>query len=200
MDRPDSTATRKTALRDQLVTARNRRPLLEVAEAARAIADHLLATPDVRRAATIAAYVSVGTEPGTGPLIDRLVAMGRRVILPVVLPDLDLDWAVYDGPDGLERRRGLLEPAGRRLGLEAVATADVVLTPGLAVDRTGMRMGRGGGCYDRALGRVPVGTFTCTLLYDDEVLDQEVPAAAHDRRVSAVATPAGVSRLGRGRG
>ena len=197
MDRLDSTTARKTALRDQLVTARNRRPLLEVAESARALADHLLETPEVRRAATVAAYVSIGTEPGTGPLIDRLVAMGRRVILPVVLPDLDLDWAAYDGPDSLERRRGLLEPAGRRLGPEAVATADVVLTPGLAVDRTGMRLGRGGGCYDRALGRVPVGTFTCTLLYDDELLGHEVPAAPHDRRVSAVVTPSGVSRLTR---
>ena len=197
MDRLDSTTARKTALRDQLVTARNRRPLLEVAESARALADHLLETPEVRRAATVAAYVSIGTEPGTGPLIDRLVAMGRRVILPVVLPDLDLDWAAYDGPDSLERRRGLLEPAGRRLGPEAVATADVVLTPGLAVDRTGMRLGRGGGCYDRALGRVPVGTFTCTLLYYDELLGHEVPAAPHDRRVSAVVTPSGVSRLTR---
>jgi 5-formyltetrahydrofolate cyclo-ligase len=197
VDRLDSTTARKTALRDQLVTARNRRPLLEVAESARALADHLLETPEVRRAATVAAYVSIGTEPGTGPLIDRLVAMGRRVILPVVLPDLDLDWAAYDGPDSLERRRGLLEPAGRRLGPEAVATADVVLTPGLAVDRTGMRLGRGGGCYDRALGRVPVGTFTCTLLYDDELLGHEVPAAPHDRRVSAVVTPSGVSRLTR---
>ena len=45
-----------------------------------------------------------------------------------------------------------------------------------------MRLGQGGGCYDRALGRVPVGTFTCALLYDDEVLDA-VPADAHDRPV-----------------
>jgi 5-formyltetrahydrofolate cyclo-ligase len=199
VDRLDSTAARKTAMRDQLLTARNRRSLVEVAESARAFAEHLVATADVQRAATVAAYISIGTEPGTGPLIDQLAAMGRRVILPVVLPDLDLDWAVYDGPDSLERRRGLLEPVGRRLGPEAVATADVVLTPGLAVDRTGMRLGRGGGCYDRALGRVPVGTFVCTLLYGDEVVE-EVPSAAHDRPVTAVVTPAGVSRLTRGRG
>ncbi len=193
----DGFAARKTALRDQLVTARGRRSLLEVSEAARSIAGHLLATPEVRRAATVAAYVSIGTEPGTGPLLEELLALGRRVIVPVVLPDLDLDWAVYDGPDRLVRaRRGLLEPAGERLGPEAVATADVVLTPGLAVDRTGMRLGQGGGCYDRALGRVPVGTFTCTLLYDGELLD-EVPAAAHDRPVTAAVTPAGVTRLSR---
>jgi 5-formyltetrahydrofolate cyclo-ligase len=195
----DPVAARKIALRDRLVTARRRRSLIEVAESARAIAGHLLATTEVRRAATVAAYVSIGTEPGTGPLLDELVALGRRVILPVVLPDLDLDWAVYRGPDDLERRRGLLEPVGERLGREAIATADVVLTPGMAVDRHGRRIGKGGGCYDRALGRVPVGTFTCTMLYEDELLD-EVPTAAHDRPVTAVVTPAGVTRLPPARG
>lgn len=193
----DGFAARKTAMRDQLVTARGRRSLLEVSEAARSIAGHLLDTAEVRRAATVAAYISIGTEPGTGPLLEELLALGRRVIVPVVLPDLDLDWAVYDGPDRLVRaRRGLLEPAGELLGRDAVATADVVLTPGLAVDRTGMRLGQGGGCYDRALGRVPVGTFTCTLLYDGELVE-EVPAAAHDRPVTAAVTPAGLTRLSR---
>ena len=194
----DAVRARKTALRDRLVTARGRRSLLEVSQAARAIAEHLMVTSDLRRAATVAAYVSVDTEPGTGPLLDRLRAMGRRVVVPVVLPDLDLDWAVYDGPDSLARaRRGLLEPIGPRRELEAVATADVVLTPGLAVDRRGMRLGQGGGCYDRALGRVPVGTFTCTLLYDGELLD-ELPTDAHDRPVTAVVTPSGLTRIAPG--
>jgi 5-formyltetrahydrofolate cyclo-ligase len=73
----------------------------------------------------------------------------------------------------------------------------VVLTPGLAVDRTGMRLGRGGGFYDRALGRVPVRTFTCTLLHEGEIVER-VPAAPHDRRVGSAATPAGVSWFGPG--
>ena len=196
MESTDAAKAQKIALRDQLVTGRSRRPLVEVSESARAIADHLLSSGEIRRAATVAAYVSVDTEPGTGPLLDGLLALGRRVIVPVVLPDLDLDWAVYDGPGSLARaRRGLLEPTGPRLGPEAVATADVVLTPGMAVDRSGMRLGQGGGCYDRALARVPVGTFTCTLLYDEELLDA-VPTATHDRPVTAVVTPkAGITRL-----
>ncbi len=184
-------AAQKTALRDRLLTDRRRLSLLEIGDAARAIADHLLATPAVRRSATVAAYVSVGNEPGTGPLLDALLASGRRVILPVLLPDDDLDWAVHTGP--LQRaRRGLLEPAGSRLGPEAVAAADVVLTPGLAVDRRGMRLGRGGGSYDRALARVPPATFTCTLVYDTELVET-VPAAGHDRRVTAAAAPGGVT-------
>jgi 5-formyltetrahydrofolate cyclo-ligase len=187
----------KTAVRDRLLTTRSRRPLAEVGEAARTIAGHLLATPEVRRAATVAAYVSVNGEPGTGPLLDGLRAAGKRVILPVLLPDDDLDWAVYTGPGGLvSARRGLIEPAGEPLGLEAVATADVVIVPGLAVSASGVRLGRGGGSYDRVLGRVPVGTFTCVLLYDEEV-GLDVPVEPHDRPVLYAASPAGVSRLRR---
>jgi 5-formyltetrahydrofolate cyclo-ligase len=185
----------KIALRDQLVTARRRLPLVEIGEAARAIAEHLLAAAEVRRAATVAAYVAMGQEPGTGPLIDQLRDAGRHVILPVLLPDNDLDWARYTGPDDLvPARRGLLEPAGPRLGVDAVATADVVVVPALAVDRTGLRLGRGGGSYDRALARVPLGTFVCALLFEDEIVEA-VPSAPHDRRVTAVATPGGLTRL-----
>jgi 5-formyltetrahydrofolate cyclo-ligase len=185
----------KIAVRDRLLTDRNRRPIAEVVDAARDLAEHLLAAVDVRRAATVAAYVSVNGEPGTSPLLDGLRAAGKRVILPVVLPDLDLDWAVYRDPDDLAPARyGLLEPTGERLGLDAIATADVVIVPALAVSPTGVRLGRGGGCYDRALGRVPVGTFTCALLYDGEV-GLDVPVEPHDRPVGYAATPSGLRRM-----
>jgi len=187
----------KVALRDQLLTTRRRHPLAAAREDAEAIAAHLLHTPEVRRAATVAMYISLSNEPGTGPLVEQLHELGRRLILPVLMPDNDLDWAVYQGPQSLvPASRGLLEPLGPRLGPESVATADVVLCPGLAVDRRGRRLGRGGGSYDRALARVPVGTVVCTLLYDGELLDH-VPADDHDRQVTAVVTPSGLTRLGR---
>jgi len=182
----------KAALRDQLLTARRRRSLLEIGQSAQAICEHLLAADPVRRAASVAAYVSVGSEPGTTPLLLALRAAGKRVLLPVLLPDGDLDWAAYEGESSLApARRGLLEPTGRRLGVDAIATPDVVLVPGLAVDERGMRMGRGGGSYDRALARVPVGTFTCVLLFEDEVA-RDVPVEAHDRPVGAAVTPTGL--------
>ncbi|WP_028637366.1 5-formyltetrahydrofolate cyclo-ligase [Nocardioides sp. URHA0032] len=187
----------KIAVRDRLLTARNRRPIAEVGAAARKLAEHLLATVDVRRAATVAAYVSMNGEPGTGPLLDGLRRAGKRVILPVLLPDGDLDWAVYrDAGDLAPARLGLLEPIGERLGPDAVATADVVIVPALAVSPTGVRLGRGGGSYDRALGRVPVGTFTCALLYDGEV-GLDIPVEPHDRPVLFAATPSGLRPLRR---
>jgi 5-formyltetrahydrofolate cyclo-ligase len=187
--------TTKLALRDQLLAARRHLPLSALGERARALADHVTTLPEVQRAATLAAYVSVSSEPGTGPLLDRLQALGKRVILPLLRPDNDLDWTTYAGPDDLHTaRRGLLEPGGRPLGLDAVATADVVLVPGLAVGADGSRLGRGGGSYDRVRGRVPVGTFVCVLLNSEEVLDT-VPREAHDRAVGAVATELGVTRF-----
>lgn len=185
----------KLALRDQLITGRGRLGPAVIAERSRQLAEVLLAAPEIRRAGTVAGYVSVGREPGTGLLLDALLEAGKRVILPVLLPDNDLDWAPYRGSAGLRRAgRGLLEPDSEPLGPAAVATADAVLVPGLAVDRHGTRLGRGGGSYDRALTRVPVGTFVCVLLNAEEVLDR-VPAAEHDRPVTAAATEAGLIRF-----
>jgi 5-formyltetrahydrofolate cyclo-ligase len=183
----------KVGIRDQLLAGRRRRSLVDVGEAASAIARHLLETPEVRRAATVAAYVSMGTEPGTGLLLEALLEQGTRVILPVLQPDNDLDWAVHTGAL-VPARRGLLEPAGPLLGPDAVAGADVVLVPGLAIGPAGERLGRGGGSYDRALARVPVGTPVWLLLYDDEV-GVSVPVEPHDRPVTGAATPSGIVRL-----
>ncbi|GAA2683806.1 5-formyltetrahydrofolate cyclo-ligase [Streptomyces lunalinharesii] len=152
----------------------------------------------VEAAPTVAAYVSIGGEPDTGALLDALRAAGVRVLLPVLLPDNDLDWAVYEGPERLVPAAwGLREPDGPRLTPEAVTGADVVLLPGLAVDRTGLRLGRGGGSYDRVLARLERSgrrTSLVVLLYDDEVVDA-VPAEPHDRRVHAAVTPSGVHRF-----
>jgi 5-formyltetrahydrofolate cyclo-ligase len=144
----------------------------------------------------VAAYVSVGSEPGTGPLLAAL--RGRtRVLLPVLLSDGDLDWAADDGrlvPAG----RGLREPAGPRLGPAAVARCGLVVVPALAVDRAGARLGRGAGCYDRALARAT--GLVVALLHDGELVER-VPAEPHDLPVDAVVTPAtGLLRLPSPRG
>jgi 5-formyltetrahydrofolate cyclo-ligase len=163
----------------------------QIRHAAATLAEVAQATTAVRRAATVAAYVSIGAEPGTGPLLDALRGAGKRVLLPVLQPDNDLDWAVYDG-DLVPASRGLLEPAGELLGPDAIATADLVIVPGLGVSHAGERLGRGGGSYDRALARVPRGTDVWIALYPAEV-GISVPVEPHDRPVTGSLTPRGVT-------
>ncbi len=158
-------------------------------ESARLIRDHVLEMPEVTSAGTIAAYYSVGTEPDTHGLIFALWKRGSYVVLPVLLPDGDLDWASYEGPGSLAPGpRGLLQPVEPARGTGTVARADVVLVPALAVDVLGRRLGRGGGSYDRALARVGPQVPTIALLYDSELLPS-VPAEEHDQAVRAVARP-----------
>ncbi len=183
-------------MRDRLLVRRRALAAESRAAAGLAIARHLLSAPEISTARTVAAYVSMGTEPPTDRLLEELGRRGAAVLLPVLLPDLDLDWAEYAGPAELEAGpRGMRQPVGPSLGSDAVASAGVVLCPGLAVDRTGLRLGRGGGSYDRALARLPVGAWSCVLLYDDEVLAQPLPGEPHDQRVCAAATPSGLVRF-----
>ncbi|MER5896021.1 5-formyltetrahydrofolate cyclo-ligase [Streptomyces sp. NPDC001876] len=188
----------KAPLRRELLAARRLLTSQDVENAAAVLSSAALVLPELDGARTVAAYVSVGREPGTRPLLDALRERSVRVLLPVLMADNDLDWAAYEGSAHLlPAGRGLLEPDGPRLGPTAVLDADVVLLPGLAVDRRGMRLGRGGGSYDRVLARLSAAgahPALVVLLYDDEVVAQ-VPEEPHDHPVDAVVTPAGARRF-----
>ncbi|WP_443334384.1 5-formyltetrahydrofolate cyclo-ligase [Streptomyces sp. MMBL 11-1] len=203
-DQPDKAsdqpgeASAKSTLRRELLAARALLTEEDVARTATVLAEAALRLPELADAGTVAAYVSVGREPGTRALLESLRGRGVRVLLPVLLADNDLDWAAYEGPEHLlPAGRGLLEPGGPRLGPAAVLEADAVLLPGLAADGSGMRLGRGGGSYDRVLSRLTAAgahPSLVVLLYDAEVVAR-VPSEPHDRPVDAVVTPAGVRRF-----
>ncbi len=191
-----SLAARKTLLRKEMLTARSRLSDTDRKSAGSALRDLLLALPEVGMAGTIAAYMSIGAEPQTAALVYGLWKRGSYVLLPLLRQDNDLDWASYEGPQSLvPGPRGLLQPAEPGRGVTAITSADFVIVPALAVGRDGLRLGRGGGSYDRALARVGPAVPTVALLYEAELLD-EVPAGPHDQRVRAVAQPGqGITRL-----
>ena len=194
---PDSgMAGAKAALRKQILTRRRAMTEAERVSAGRELRDAVLAMPELQMAGTIAAYVSVGTEPDTRGLIFALWKRGSYVLLPVLQADGDLDWASYEGPESLAPGPGgLLEPTEPRRGVSAITSADLVIVPALAVDPSGRRLGRGGGSYDRALARVGPAIQTVALLYQGELVS-EVPAGPRDQpvRIAAIAGQ-GISRL-----
>lgn len=189
-------AVRKAMLRKGLLAARASMSVSDRQAAGHALRDTLLGLPEIGMAGTIAAYLSVGTEPETTGLVYALWKRGSYVLLPVMLSDNDLDWASYEGPESLRPGPyGLLEPSEPGRGPGAIRSADLIIVPALAADRSGNRLGRGGGCYDRALSKVGPAVPTIALLYDDELLD-EIPAGPLDQRVRAVVQPTrGITRL-----
>ena len=175
----DATVAAKTELRRVAIAARAALTAEDREAARTAVLGHVLARWEAERWRTVAGYVPLRSEPGSAELLTALRRRGVRVLVPITLPDRDLDWAEWNG-DG----------HGPGLGVNTVSAADVVLTPARAVARDGTRLGRGGGSYDRALARVARTTPRVALLFDGELLDA-LPAAPWDVAMTAVVTPSG---------
>ncbi|MCI2239863.1 5-formyltetrahydrofolate cyclo-ligase [Paenibacillus sp. TRM 82003] len=184
---PVEVGARKLGLRTAVRARRRTRGAAEAAEVDAAVARTLLACPLVAGAHRVACYSSLPGEPGTRSALSELRRHGVEVLLPVLLPDADLDWEVRAVRSDATGGHG-----HGPLGPHAIATADVVVVPALAVDTAGRRLGQGGGSYDRALRRVPARVPVVALVHDDELFDAAVsplPVLPHDRPVQAVVTP-----------
>ena len=151
---PDSVdiAAEKAAWRRRIRAARRARDPEVRARHAALLTEAALALAG-RLDGPVCAHLPVGVEPWSPAGVEALREAGHDVLLPVVADrGGPLDWARYEGPDGLVAGPfGLREPAGTRLGRDAVRRAVLVLLPALAADRSGVRLGQGGGFYDRTL-------------------------------------------------
>ncbi|MET3920523.1 5-formyltetrahydrofolate cyclo-ligase [Arthrobacter sp. UYEF20] len=163
---------------------------------------------------TFAAYLGVGSEPPTLPLLSALHDAGHHVLLPVCEPGLELSWVYWTPASGFVRSRyaPIREPVGERHGPEIMQSALGIVLPATAVDFSGNRIGQGGGYYDKFLARLasiwpghnqpddgggpPLALPTAAVVYDAEVLPaRSIPAESFDRKVSAALTPGGLIRL-----
>ncbi|MBT1177420.1 5-formyltetrahydrofolate cyclo-ligase [Bifidobacterium callimiconis] len=187
----------KSALR-HVVLARRRLTTPEERESAgERLADAAMEAglfDDVR---TVAAYVSMGTEVSTLPLLRDLLARDVRVLVPRLGAGRDLGWGVLERMDDLadagERRPQ--EPDGETLPAEAIADADMTITAAVLVNHDGWRLGRGGGWYDRMLALRRPGTSVTAVVWPWEFVDRELPREDHDMPVDGVLTPEGFARV-----
>lgn len=189
----ESPALSKAFRRKELLAVRRALTPDDLAAAGAGLLASAQVRPEFQAARCVALYLAMGTEPDTTPLLDWLRASGVRVLLPLLYDDNDLGWGPADS--GLHPGRlGLTEPL-EDLGPNAIASAELVICPALAVDLSGVRLGRGGGSYDRALARaadVPI----WAAVYPTEIVDA-LPRDSHDQYVDAALTPSGLRMTNR---
>lgn len=181
-------STAKAALREEL----RDKPVLWPPTASSAITDQVLSL--VGNPKVTACYLSYGDEAPTVQLRQVWRDAGVQVMLPFLMANNDLDWVLDDGSIGY--MKGFTNPGGQHLGIQSVSAAEVIVLPTMAVGVDGVRLGQGGGSYDRSLARVSRdGRILVALAHESRVYAAGVlPAEHHDVLVDAIVTPQRVIR------
>ena len=150
---------------------------------------------------SVCAYVSIDPEPSTALLLAALAQAGHRVFVPTCEPDHQLSWVAWQPGVGMVRSplAPVMEPVGPRHGFQDLGPVAALMLPALAVDTSGVRLGQGGGYYDRFLAALPStkksgapGVPTAAVVYEQEVMEpSQLPHDALDQPVGYVLTPTG---------
>ncbi len=167
----------------------------ELADKSRRVICRLAEMSELAQARVVMAYAPLPDEVDIMPLLDELAKQGKRIVFPALAGDdgrMDAH-EVADFREGLRPGRfGLLLPVG---GFPVdPREIDFMLVPAVAYNKTGHRLGRGGGYYDRFLAGRATEAFSCGVAFECQVLE-EIPLREHDCGVDALVTEEAVRRF-----
>jgi len=180
---------RKNRVRQAMRERREKLSPAERLEKSRKICGHVLGL--IREGETVMVYSSKELEANTRPLIEKLLAAGNPVIVPIIVKeDVSLRLSYLRDPSVLVISTfGVPEPIGSEIPARA-EDVDTIILPMLGFDRRGARLGYGAGYYDRFLARNPrirrIGiAFACQEA-------DEVPCEENDIHMHLIITEDGI--------
>jgi 5-formyltetrahydrofolate cyclo-ligase len=193
---------RKQALRQSIIAAREKLPATERLRLSHDIVRSICDLPDYRQAKTVLGYLNFGAELVSELWVLQALADGKRVLLPRVnraSKHLDI-YKVQDlQKDVAPGAWGIREPVvDRCIKEEALGTVDFILLPGVAFTREGVRLGYGGGYYDKLLAQMPHQPTLVAGAFGLQVV-QEIPLEHTDRNVGWLVTEEETIRCNFGR-
>jgi 5-formyltetrahydrofolate cyclo-ligase len=184
----------KREVRRRVLAARDAIAPPELALTAERVARRVVDLPELADARTVLAFWSFGSEVPTAPLLEALTGAGHRVLLPRIAGD-ELELRTWSPGDPLSATSfGAMEPTDG--AVVDAGEVDVVVTPAVAFDRMGGRVGYGRGFYDRLFRRTRPGAFRLGIATDEQLVDGRLPAGPFDLPVHAIVTGSGVVRPG----
>jgi 5-formyltetrahydrofolate cyclo-ligase len=186
-------ADQKKYLRRVIGECRGALPGSYVALASRQIQLRVLESSFYQGAATVVLYSAKDNEVDSGLLLASALGSRRRVLLPKVVPESQelVIVRVRSSAELAPGSFGLLEPTGTEIVPVSSLERALFCVPGVGFSRTGQRLGRGGGYFDRALATIGPETVTAGLAYSFQVLDQ-LPETPNDRRLDLIFTESAV--------
>jgi len=147
--------------------------------------EYLATSPEFLNSKIIASYMSYGDEPDTRQLNLELIKAGKTLLLPRISGD-NLEWVQWNGDESqLQQKKKISEPSGP--AFTNLAAIEVIIVPALRIDRSGYRLGQGGGYYDRALPHLAA--WSIGLIHPDEISGEDLPREPWDIPLHAAATP-----------
>jgi len=157
------------------------------------IVERVVALDELDGATTVLAFWSFGSEVPTAPLLSRLAAAAKIVVLPRIAGS-DLEARRWSPGDALTATTfGAMEPAAG--GVVRPDLIDLVITPGVAFDLAGRRIGYGGGFYDRLFPLVRPACARVAIAFDEQLVDEDLPAGAFDLPMQVIVTPSRTIRV-----
>jgi 5-formyltetrahydrofolate cyclo-ligase len=187
----------KRALRESVLARRDRLSAAARRAHSALVFDQLVTLPELTTAARVMCFVSFGSEVDTAPLVRWCLDQGKRVALPRIVGRRHMEafWVTDPVADLESGSYGIREP---RPGLPQASPAaiDLIVVPGSAFDRSGDRIGYGGGFYDTFLPRLHPGTPRIAIAFALQLVD-DVPQEGHDLGVDVLVTERGVLRFTR---
>jgi 5-formyltetrahydrofolate cyclo-ligase len=185
----------KRDVRRRALLARDAIPHEERARIGERIAARLVAIRELAEPKLVLAFSSFGSEVPTGPSLAALLAAGHRIALPRIVRD-ELELRTWSPGEPLaETGFGAMEPIAG--ALVDPLEVDVIVTPAVAFDRAGGRVGYGGGFYDRLFRRTRPDAFRVGIAASVQVLGEPLPRGPFDLRVDAIVTEVEVVRVRR---
>jgi 5-formyltetrahydrofolate cyclo-ligase len=182
----------KKEIRKRILQIRNAMSPEEIAAKSRQIVGRLIELDDIRNASTIMVFLNFGSEVQTDGFISWGWEMGKRIIVPLCRPeDREMMPCIINDFADLEvGHYGIREPRAERMAIVPLEEIDAILIPAVVFDKSGHRVGYGGGYYDRFLPRIPraarIGAvFACQIV-------PEVKADPHDIPAQRIVTENGV--------